>query len=139
MFHWKSLGREYWNVDPTPWKSLTLFWEINIHGVGEECGRSWKNIWNPQKEQEKVCWVSNQVCRDENLGIFETFLIENYGVVLSTDRENTESADELVMIFNYLRMLEKAFIFLQDRRSVGVLEYFKPLQWILVKMHAGWK
>lgn len=81
--------------------------------------------------------MSNQVCRDENLGIFETFLIENYGVVLSTDRENTESADELVMIFNYLRMLEKAFIFLQDRRSVGVLEYFKPLQWILVKMHAG--
>lgn len=30
-----------------------------------------------------------------------TFLIENYGVGLSTDRENTESVGELVMIFNY--------------------------------------
>lgn len=27
-------------VDLAPWKRLTLFWEINICGVGEECGRS---------------------------------------------------------------------------------------------------
>lgn len=44
MFHWKSLGGEYWKVDPAPWKSLTLFWEINIYGVEEECGGSWKSI-----------------------------------------------------------------------------------------------
>lgn len=36
----ESGGGEYWNVGTTPWKSLTLFWEINIHGVGEGCGRS---------------------------------------------------------------------------------------------------
>lgn len=52
-------------------------------------------------------------------------------MLLSTHRENTESADELVMIFYYLRTEKKVgkyacflrFI-LQDRRNVGIFQAF---------------
>lgn len=59
-------------------------------------GRMWRimkeHLKSPEGARESMLRVKASL-QGQSLGIFETFLIENYGVVLSTDRENTESAE----------------------------------------------